>query len=149
MNKQVNFEDAIFILNVRIRMIRTLLQLDTDPAIFLKQTMKDLEFIDSALETLTEKFLANKKFHDREAEAENLSDAEWQLSQLIYEIGNNKGPLSFLKYPEVRNLLEKIKKSSEKRHKLIDDSCTPTDGIQAEPLVSNAELNGLLAQIEI
>ena len=145
MNKQVNFEDAIFILNLRIRMIKTLLQLDVDPAIFLKQTLKDLEFIDSTLEMLTEKFLVNIKFHDREAEAENLSDTEWKLSQLLFEIGNHKGPLSVEKYPDIRNMLEKIKKNSGKRHKEIDDSCQPTEGIQAEPVVSHAELNGLLA----
>jgi len=52
MNKRINFEDTIFILNVRIRMIRDLMRLDTDSNIFYRETMGDLEFISSVLDIL-------------------------------------------------------------------------------------------------
>jgi len=144
MNKRINFEDTIFILNVRIRMIRDLLQLDTDAALFLRQTILDLEFINTALESLTEKFLANISFLDRETEADNLSDAQWQFSQLLNEITNSSSPFSAVHFPEIHNWIDKFKKDSLKRQKLIEESCVPTGQNSAEPVVSNAELNGLL-----
>jgi len=67
MNKRINFEDTIFLISVRIRMIRDLMRLDTDPSIFYSQTMGDLEFIGSVMDTLAVKFLENIKFLDREA----------------------------------------------------------------------------------
>jgi len=144
MNKRINFEDTIFILNVRIRMIRDLLRLDTDTAFFLRQTMTDLEFINITLDMLTTKFLANFKFLDRETEADNLSDAEWQFTQLLNEISNNSSPFSASRYPETVNWIEKFKKDSVKRQKTIEDSYHPASLSVIEPVVSNAELNGLL-----
>ena len=146
MNKRINFEDTIFILNVRIRMIRDLLQLDTDAGFFLNQTMTDLEFIGSVLEMLTEKFVSNIKFLDRETEADNLSDAEWQFSQLLNEISNNSSLFSPSVFPEIQPLTDKLKKDSRKRQKQIEESCVPTGQSVKEPVVSHAELNGLLSQ---
>jgi len=144
MNKQINFEDTIFILNVRIRMIKDLIRLDTDAALFLRQTMGDLEFINSALDVLSEKFVANIKFLDREVEADNLSDIEWQFSQLLNEISGNSSPFSIVNFPETRNWIDKFRKNSVKRQKQIDESFVPLEHSMAEPVVSLAELNGLL-----
>jgi len=144
MNKRINFEDTIFILNVRIRMIRDLLHLDTDASLFLRQTVGDLEFINSALDMLTEKFLANIKFLDRETEADNLLDAEWQFSQLLNEISNSASPFSPVRFPETQNWIEKFRKDSVKRQKQIEESYVPMGQAVTEPVVSHAELNGLL-----
>jgi len=144
MNKQINFEDTIFILNVRIRMIRDLLRLDTDRGLFLRQTMGDLEFTSSVLDILTEKFIANIKFLDREAEADNLSDIEWQFSQLLNEISNTSCPFSPTNFPETKNWIDKFRKDSLKRQKHINDSFVPREHSRQEPVVSHAELNGLL-----
>ena len=144
MNKHINFEDTIFILNVRIRMIRDLLQLDIDPDLFIRQTLEDLEFINSVLGTLTEKFLANIKFLDRDTEADNLSDADWQFSQLLNEIVNNASHFSPSRFPEVRECIDKFRKESAKRQKTVEESCIPAEHTVIEPVVSHAELNGLL-----
>jgi len=144
MNKRINFEDTTFILNVRMRMIRDLLRLDTDTGLFLRQTIVDLEFINSALEMLMEKFIVNIKFLDRETEADNLLDAEWQFSQLLNEISNNSSPYSPAHFPEMRNWIEKFRKDSTKREKQIEESYEPSGQIVTEPVVSHAELNGLL-----
>jgi len=144
MNKRINFEDTIFILNVRIRMIRDLLRLDTDTALFYDQTMGDIEFISSALDMLTGKFLDNLKFLDRETEADNLLDAEWQFSQILNEISNYSSPFSPAKFPQAQVLITKLKKDSVKRQKQIEDSYEPAEHSAAEPVVSHAELNGLL-----
>jgi len=144
MNKQINFEDTIFILNVRIRMIRDLLRLDTDKVLFLRQTMGDMEFISSILDVLTEKFIANIKFLDREVEGDNLSDIEWQFSQLLNEISNSSCPFSPANFPETRSWLDKFRKDSIKRQKQINESYVPMEHSMSEPVVSHAELNGLL-----
>jgi hypothetical protein len=144
MNKRINFEDTIFILNIRIRMIRDLLRLDTDETLFYPQTMKDIEFINSVLEMLSEKFLANLKFLDRETEADNLLDAEWQFNQLLNDISSNSSPFSGDRFPELQTLIEKLRKDNLKRRKQVEDSSVPSGQSTSEPVVSNAELNGLL-----
>jgi len=144
MNKQINFEDTIFILNVRIRMIRDLLRLDTDTGLFLRQTMGDLEFISSVLDVLTGKFIASIKFLDREVEADNLSDIEWQFSQLLNEISNSSSPFSAANFPETQNWIDKFRKDCIRRQKQINESIEPMGLIVTEPVVSHAELNGLL-----
>jgi hypothetical protein len=144
MNKQINFEDTIFILNVRIRMIKDLLRLDTDPGLFYNQTMGDLEFINSVLEILTEKFLGNVKFTDREIEADNILDAEWHFGQLLNEVSNNRSPYSNASFPETQARIDKFKKSNEKRRKQLEETSGTVEHSIAEPVVSYAELNELL-----
>jgi len=147
MNKRINFEDTIFILNVRIRMIRDLIRLDTDPNLFYRQTMGDLEFISSVLDILIGKFLENLKFLDREVEADNILDVEWQFSQIINEISGNSSPFSPSLYPEMPAIIARLRTDSLNRKKQIDESYVPTESAIAEPVVSNAELNGLLGSI--
>jgi len=144
MNKRINFEDTIFILNVRIRMIRDLMHLDTDSGLFYNQTMSDLEFISSILDMLTGRFLENLKFLDREVEADNILDAEWQFGQLLNEISGNLSPFAPSIFPETQTIIAKLKANCIKRKKLLDDSYVPAETTITEPVVSNAELNGLL-----
>jgi len=144
MNKRINFEDTIFILNVRMRMIRDLMKLDIDSNLFYSQTMGDLDFINSAMDILTIKFLDNLKFLDREVEADNILDAEWQFSQILNEISNNSDLFSPVSYPEMLTIIANLRKNSSKRQKQIEDSYVPAEHTMAEPVVSNAELNGLL-----
>jgi hypothetical protein len=144
MNKRINFEDTIFILNVRIRMIRDLMQLDTDPNLFYRQTVTDIEFISSVMDMLTEKFVENMKFLDRETEADNIMDAEWQFGQLLNEIVSNSSPFSPGIFTDIPTLITKLRADSLKRKRLIEESYVPADSSITEPVVSHAELNGLL-----
>ncbi|MCL2179602.1 MAG: hypothetical protein FWB83_00595 [Treponema sp.] len=147
MNKRINFEDTIFILNVRIKMIRDLIRLDTEPSIFYRQTMSDLEFISSCLDMLSDRFLDNLKFLDREIEADNILDAEWQLNQIINEISGGASPFAPAFFPDTAALTGKIRKDSQKRQKQIEESYEPAEHLTTEPVVSNAELNGLLGSM--
>ena len=52
MNKRINFEDDIFLLMIRIRMIRDIVTLDADPELFLEKTLDDIFFVDQTLKTL-------------------------------------------------------------------------------------------------
>jgi hypothetical protein len=143
MNKCVNFEDTLYILNVRIRMIKDLLRLDIESYLFYHQTIKDIEFISSTLDTMTEKFLTNINFLDRETEADNILDAEWQFSQLLNEISNNS-PYSPKFYPESTLCIEKLRKDSLNRKKQIEESSISAEQILSVPVVTHAELNELL-----
>jgi len=144
MNKRINFEDTIFVLNARIRIIRDLLHLDTDSSLFYTQTMGDLEFINSCLDMLTEKFLENMKFLDRDTEADNIADAEWQFNQLLNEISSNSSPFSPVHFPDTLTLIGKLRKDNLKRQKQMEESYVPAENSATEPVVSHAELNGLL-----
>jgi len=144
MNKRINFEDTLFVLNLRIRMIRDLFKLDTDADVFYRQTMNDIEFIGSILEILTEKFVANLKFLDRETEADNILDSEWQFNQLLNEITSNSSPFTATLFPELPVITGKLRNDSAKRKKQIDESYVPAEQVSNEPVVSHAELNGLL-----
>ena len=147
MNKRINFEDTIFILNVRIRMIRDYILLDTDAKIFFSQTVSDLEFINAVMNTLSVKFLENLKFLDREAEADNLLDAEWQFGQMLNEISGNSSPFSHANYPEMTTLIGRLRRESAKRKIEIEGSYEPAGSSTPEPVVSHAELNGLLGSV--
>ena len=142
MNKQTNFEDTIFILNVRIRMIRDLLRLDTDAGLFIRQTIEDMEFIGSVMEVLVDKLLANPGFLDREFD--NLSDTEWQFSNLLAEFSSDSGPFSSARFPETITWISKLREESEKRQKLVNEAYAPSGRDNSEPVVSQAELSELL-----
>jgi len=120
------------------------MRLDTDSGLFFNQTMSDLEFISSILDMLTVRFLENLKFLDREVEADNILDAEWQFSQLLNEISGSSSPFSPSVFSETQVITTKLRADSVKRKKLVDDSYVPAESAITEPVVSNAELNGLL-----
>jgi hypothetical protein len=128
-------------------MIRDLMRLDTDPNLFYRQTMGDIEFISSVLDILIGKFLENLKFLDREVEADNILDVEWQFSQIINEISGNSSPFSPTLYPEMPAIIARLRTDSVNRKKQLDESYVPTESVIAEPVVSNAELNGLLGSV--
>ena len=125
-------------------MVRDLMHLDTDTSIFYSQTMGDLDFINSVMNMLTVKFLENLNFIDREVEADNILDAEWEFSQLLNEISKTSSPFSISLFPEMPTLISKLRIDSEKRKNLIEESYVPSENSKLEPVVSHAELNGLL-----
>ena len=147
MSKYINFEDTIFILNVRIRMIHDLLRLDTDCGLFLCKTMEDLAFIGSALEMLTDKLTTNPGFVDRELEADNLSDIEWQFSQLLNEYSGNSSPFSIARFPETAEQVCRLREESEKRRRFLEVSFVSPEHSQTESVVTQAELSELLRGI--
>ena len=147
MNKRINFEDTIFILNVRIRMIKDLLRLDIDTDLFHQQTIGDLEFVNSILEILAEKFLSNMKLLNYGTEADCLLDTEWQFSQILNEISGNSSSYSDTRSVEIRPWIDKFREDGRKRYKQIEESCSTVEQSITEPVVSQAELIGLLGNV--
>ncbi|MDR0583471.1 MAG: hypothetical protein LBG57_03875 [Treponema sp.] len=146
MTMYINFEDNLFILNVRIRMIRDLLRLDPDPGLFLERTVDDMEFIDKALEFLTGNLKENTRLFDRDREFDNLSNIEWQFSQLLLEFAKDSSPLSPAKFPQIRDRIFRLKDSGAARRKTIDEAVVPAEQTRTEPMVSSAELNELFRE---
>ena len=144
MNKHVNFEDIIFTLNTRIRMLSDLLLLDIDAELFLQKSIDDLKFIGYVLETLTEKLIANPSFPNREREADNILDADWQFNRLLNKFTGESSPFSVALFPELRGHISGLLIDSNSRREAIDKFNTPLKHYQTEAVVSKAELSGLL-----
>jgi hypothetical protein len=107
--------------------------------------MEDLDFIGFVLDTLVDKLIAGPEFPDWELNADNLSEIEWQYSQLLNEYSGSSSPFSTALFPETTEWVCKLKEGSEKRRKLIDTSFVPAEHSQVESVVSQAELSGLLS----
>ncbi|MDR0569590.1 MAG: hypothetical protein LBG87_10350 [Spirochaetaceae bacterium] len=146
MNKHINFEDNIFILNVRVRMIQDLLLLEADPELFLKKTMDDIDFIDDALGMLLDDLLENIHLIERNELFDNLSMIEAEFSGALSLFLNGSGTISAVRFPALREKIIFLQTHSLTRKKTIDDSRKQTDGSVLEPLVSSAELNELLKE---
>ncbi|MDR0562715.1 MAG: hypothetical protein LBG73_08515 [Spirochaetaceae bacterium] len=146
MNKHINFEDNIFILNVRVRMIQDLLLLEADPELFLKKTMDDIDFIDDALGMLLDDLIENIHLIERNELFDNLSMIEEEFAGVLSLFLNGSGTISAVRFPALREKIIFLRTHSLTRKKTIDDSRKQSDGAIMEPLVSSAELNELLKE---
>ncbi|QQO08073.1 hypothetical protein [Breznakiella homolactica] len=147
MNKRINFEDNIFILNVRIRMVRDLVLLDADPDIFLEKTLDDLDFIDATLALLLDGLMKNDKLIERTEQLHNLWETETQFEELLSDIANGSGSISVAQFPVIQDRVAAMANLSSNRKSLIDDS-RPRDSEEIDPMVvSTDELNELLKDL--
>ena len=144
---RLNFEDTIFILNMRIRMIRDTLRLNPPPELFLEKSLDDLAFIDGALEALVRSFTESNSQYDRSVEFDYISDTEWQLSQLLTEFSLESSPFPVQEFPDTMQKIAALRTSSNVRRKTLEETSVPLEIAHAEPVVSSAELNGLLGGI--
>jgi hypothetical protein len=144
MTKHINFEDNIFILARRIRLIQDLLALDGDPGLFLEKTIEDIDFIDIALETLLDNLGKNNRLIEREVQYENLSDMEWQFSRVLSELQDGSGGISAANFPMLREKIDLLKKRGLDRNKTIETFKLQMNRVPIESVVSFDELNELL-----
>jgi hypothetical protein len=142
MNKRINFADNLFILNIRLRMIRDILSLDAAPGLFLEKTLEDLEFLDYSLAFLLRELMENQRFLEREEVFEDLSELEWLFSQTAGEFSGSRG--EFSPSPGIREKLELLQNRSLERRKLIDQSLPRSESAALDPLVGAEELGELL-----
>ncbi|MDR0878007.1 MAG: hypothetical protein LBN21_08140 [Treponema sp.] len=144
MNKRINFEDNIFILEQRIRIIRDVLALDPDPDLFLDKTIDDVVFIDAALNTLLGSLVENTRLLEREEELDSFQDLELLFSRVLSELLDGSGSISLEDFPMIREKLTRLKAGSQERRKTIDRSGGTTETAAFNPVVSSDELNELL-----
>ena len=146
MHRQINFDDSIFILNTRIRLISDILCLDADPELFLEKTIDDMDFIDGVLSVLLTCLTENRMLVDREEVLNKLLDLEWRLDQLFTGIRGNSGLLHRLVSGEQQEKLARLKGNGALRRKTIENSHGSSEQTESTPIVSSFELNQLLSK---
>jgi len=144
---RLNLEDSIFILNMRIRTIRDTLHLNPPPVLFMERCVDDLAFIDSVLEFLSRTISENSGQYTANGESEYIADTEWQFTQVLTEFLLESSPFSAHALPETVEKITSMRASSEARRKIMESTGLPSEIAQAEPVVTSAELNGLLGGI--
>jgi hypothetical protein len=130
-------EDTIFIIGMRMRMIRDTLRLNPPVDLFLEKSLDDLCFINHVLISLGQMVTeTNNGFVDY------LLDTEWQFSQLLIEFSVDSSPFSIRAFPDTREKIASLRAESDARRKTLEESFVLA-GDLAEPVVSSAEMNGL------
>jgi len=132
---------------MRIRVIRDTLHLNPPPELFLEKSLDDLAFVDGALELLVRAIMENSSQYSGNNESEYISDTEWQFNQVLTEFLLESSPFSAHLLPEPLSKIATIRASSEARKKVIEENGHPLEIAQSEPVVTSAELNGLLGGI--
>jgi hypothetical protein len=143
-HKRINFEDNIFIIAARIRGIRDLLILDTDPELFLEKTMDDIAFVDHSLDMLLGNLMANERLPDRNETFVNLADLESQFTQVLSVLQNGSGNISARNFPLIQEKTRILQSRSQERQKTIGENEDRQEEAILEGAVSSSELNELL-----
>ena len=145
MNKRVNFEDNIFILMMRIRMIHDTIILDADPELFLEKSLDDICFTDQTLRVLLEYLVENSRLIEREELLEHFAGIEKHFSQVIQDLLNHDGSLSIREVPTIREKLIALRSASLERRKTAENlSSLESNASSGSPIVSSDELAELL-----
>ena len=144
MNKKVNFEDNIFILMMRIRMIRDIITLDADPELFMGKILDDIIFADHTLGILLVYLQENRRLIELDELVEHFSKLEWQFSLILQELIDHEGNISVKESPELIEKLSSIRKNSLERRRIADKLGSPGEHISGSPIVSSDELTELL-----
>jgi hypothetical protein len=144
MNKRINFENNIFILSERIRLLRDILSLETDPEIFLEKTIDDIYFINRTLDILLNILTKNKHLIERDTQFDNLSELEWQFSQVLGGFLSGTGIIAGTISEQYRDTIVQVRGQSQNRQEIIGDSIGKGSITSGEPLVSYDELSELL-----
>jgi hypothetical protein len=143
MNKRINFEDDIFLLMVRIRMIRDIITLDADPELFLERTLDDICFLDQSLKTLLGNLEHNHHLIERDELLEQLSNAEGHFSQLLKEFNDHEGNFSIRELPSLVEKIAAFRSCSQERQKAAG-KLQPEESQENNIYVGSDELAELL-----
>jgi hypothetical protein len=145
MDKRMNFEDSIFILNVRIRMIQDMFILDADPGLFLGKTMDDLAFIDLCHESLLSSLKDNDRLIERDEQLYNLSESERIFCELLFNLSRGETGFSSALDQPMRETVSSMRNRSLERRRSIGDIIVESRNTSVEPVVSYDELHELLS----
>ncbi|MDR2184856.1 MAG: hypothetical protein LBO80_04220 [Treponema sp.] len=145
MNKHINFEDNIFVLNLRIRIIADSLILDTDPELFLEKIMDDVDFINTNLGILLGNLIENERFIERNEQFHHLFETERQFAEILSGLEFGQGAISGSRFPVICDRIAQVRENTIRRRKTIEDFITKTSKTPIDPMVvSSDELSELL-----
>ena len=144
MNKRVNFEDNIFILLMRIRMIRDTITLDADPELFLEKTLDDISFTDHSLRILLDYLMESSRLIEREELLDQFSEVEKHFAHALQEFLIHEGSFSIQEISSIKEKLIVLRNSSLERRKKAESLGSPESNTSGNPIVSSDELTELL-----
>ena len=144
MNKQDYFEDNLYLLLIRVKLIQDTLILNMDPGLFFTKTLDDINFIDQILGTLLKKLQENQQRIDREGLLDHLSEIEWQFAKVLSEILNGSGSFSLVEIPALQDRISILRKASLDRRKTVETLSNAMEEYPEEQVISSYELNELL-----
>jgi len=150
----VGFEDTIFILNIRIRMVRDTMRLNPPGELFMERCLDDIAFIDNVLTTLAQQITEDSEQEgsidtDADGTANNAAssvvdyaaDTEWQFSQLLTEFLLESNAFSSRATSTERGRIILLREGSNARRKVFEKFSTSSQADLAEPVVSSTELS--------
>jgi len=146
MSKYINFEDSIFILLMRMRVIQDSLLLDAEPDLFLKKTVDDICFIDTTLETLLRRLSENPHLIEMNEISKSLAEMEERFSQVIFKFLSvrNSGP----EFVHAAAQVLALKSRSQERSRLLEDMAHGGDAQDETAVISSAEIYELLGNLQ-
>ncbi|MDR0550960.1 MAG: hypothetical protein LBG72_02955 [Spirochaetaceae bacterium] len=145
MNKYLNYEDNIFILNTRVRMLQDMLALDADTGIFMEKTLDDCEFIGKSAGILLQNLITNKQLIERDEQLHNLYEMEMRFSNVLFTMLHGGNVISAKSFPDIEASLNAMSELSAKRLESIDAIMKEQPASQVESrAVSKDELSALL-----
>ncbi|MDR2194050.1 MAG: hypothetical protein LBP19_06240 [Treponema sp.] len=146
-NKIVNIEDTLYILNARIQILQDILALDVSPDLFLDKSIDDMDFIDKTLAVLIKILTEDPHIAEREEQLDNLSEIEWQFSQVLALFLNSSSTISVEQFPILRDTILALRNQSAVRRKVADDSTSKKEGVETIPIVSSDEMSELIKKL--
>ena len=144
MNKQDNFEDNLYLIQIRIRIIQDTLILNTDNELFFEITLEDINFIDKTLAVLFLKLQGTRQRVDRDGNLDHLSEMERQFSKTLSDFMDNSGSISAREIPELKERISILRKASLERQESLETMKNALEGYQEEPVISKDEFRELL-----
>jgi hypothetical protein len=140
----INFEDILFIVHTRIQMLHDVLALDVPSDLFMEKTVGDMEFIDNILAVLLKELTEDTYIAERDEQLDNISETEWQFSQILTRFLSVSGNISVIHAPSFKEKIIALRNQTTSRRKTADDSRTKTESAILEPVVSSDEMAELL-----
>jgi len=132
---------------MRIRVTRDTLHLNPPPDLFMEKSLDDLAFINNTLELLVRTIMENTDQYSGNGETEYIADTEWQFTQVLTEFARESSPFATYALPETMQKINVMRTPSEARRKTMEGTGQPFEIAQSEPVVTSAELNGLLGSL--
>jgi len=150
----VGFEDTVFLLNIRIRMVRDTMRLNPSGGLFMERCLDDIRFIDDVLSALAEQITMDSEREDADdgaadgeatvaatGEVDYAADTEWQFSQLLTEFLLESNAFSARATSTERGKIILLREGSNARRKVFEKFSTSSQADLAEPVVSSTELS--------
>jgi hypothetical protein len=144
MNKQENFEDSLYLLINRVKLIRETLILDADPVLFFERVLEDIDFIDQTVDKLLNWLMENNRLINREELTSHLAELEWQFSQILTSILNGSTFIPTFEMTPIKDRITILRKKSLERQRTTDIISSTVENEPGEPVINSNELYELL-----